>query len=461
MNNGTTHIRWADNGRGLHFNATYKDHSLDFHEFAHEKRLAFDKLEKLLSLLFPTSFYMQEIKNITVSSFTDNPCHRESLFLRKDNQQFLQPLVATLLEHLLKKSEKDKIHFLEQCQDFLQELVRCFYGPHGVPPRAWQTASLQFAPHFGFPRNIFIMDNIAVIGDLQAKQLRRRNYDAYWALPECIGRSILLYLGIVREAEEALANQMQQICNPKWRKQSLEEMKYYVFTRPYTHHSVHRTSICWTGNMVNKALGMEARVYRHIMKAFIGKHLCLAMDWIITNVPDKNLMMQQVYLSHSLHILFQCADRPEGTGPGTILVAQWPHDLSDIPSHHFKQTFFIVRHLVLTQYGLHGGQSKIQQTCSRIKEALPFIHGEGIAWKELGDQVLVKATSKLVYGKGQPSILSSPPFNGYPENIVSAAATLVCLNFSNLGTTSSSDYCRSFWLWMNGVTGLSIPGQTY
>ncbi|KAK2462990.1 hypothetical protein APHAL10511_004977 [Amanita phalloides] len=427
LKNGATHIKWSDNSRVLHFSATYKPNlTLDFHQFALEKCLAFEKLEHLLSSLFPISFHAQGIHNITVSSFTDNPHHLESLFAWQDNKQFLQPLSVALSEHLQRKSHRNKIQFLQECQGFLQELLRCLYGPHGVPPRAWQTASLQFAPCHGFPRNIFIIENTVVIGNLQAKQRRKRNYDAYWALPECIGRSILVYLGIVREVEEELANQVEkveQIKNPKRGKHSLEEMKYYVFTRPYT-RSVRRTSICWTGKMVNKALGtMEARVYRHIMKAFIRKHLHIAINWIVTNVPNDDLMLQQVYLSRALHIVFQLVERVEETA----LVTEWPHALSDIPSNHFKHTFFVTRHLVLQHYGLSGGQAKIQQICSRIKMELPFIHGEGKAWEELGDHVLVKVTSNLIYGKSQPSILSSPPFNGYPEGIVSAAATMIFL----------------------------------
>jgi hypothetical protein len=83
-------------------------------------------------------------------------------------------------------------------------------------------------------------------------------------LPERIGRSILVYLGIVQVAEEALANEVEnseQIRNPKRGKRSLEKMKYYVFTRPYT-RSVVKTSIFWTQKIINKVLGtMEARVY--------------------------------------------------------------------------------------------------------------------------------------------------------------------------------------------------------
>ena len=72
-----------------------------------------------------------------------------------------------------------------------------------------------------------------------------------------------MYLGIVREVEEAIAHEvenLEQIHNPKRGKRSLQEMKYYVFTQPYT-RSVKKTSICWTGKMINNPLIMEARVY--------------------------------------------------------------------------------------------------------------------------------------------------------------------------------------------------------
>ena len=148
LNNGTTHVKWSDNGWLLQFSATYKPNlTLDFHQFALEKHLAIDNLENRLSSLFPTSLYAQ---NIAVSSFTDNPCHQESLFAQEDNQKFLQPLVLALSEYLQKRTKGEKVQFLQECQGFLQEFLLCFYGPHGVPPRAWQTASLQFAPHYGF-----------------------------------------------------------------------------------------------------------------------------------------------------------------------------------------------------------------------------------------------------------------------------------------------------------------------
>jgi hypothetical protein len=152
LDNGATHVKWSDNGRVLQFSVSYKPNlTLDFHEFALEKRLAIDNLENLLTSLFPTSFYALEIQNIMVSSFTDNWYQQESLLARQDYQQFLRPLVVALLEHLQRMPKRKKIQFLRECQDFLQELSCCFYGPHGVPPRAHQTAFLQFALHRGFP----------------------------------------------------------------------------------------------------------------------------------------------------------------------------------------------------------------------------------------------------------------------------------------------------------------------
>jgi hypothetical protein len=420
-------VKWSENGRILQFFSSYASKvTIDFHELMLDKHRALEKLENILFILFPASFYEEKVQDLSVSSFSDHPCHQESIFIRADNQQLLRPLISAYSELVQRKSKKGKFAFLQSCQDFLYELVRLFYGPNGVPPRAWQTASMQFAPYQGFPRNIYIFENTVIIGNLKAKQMHKRNYPAYWALPERVGRCVLIYLGIVRDVEMEIANQvevMERTRNPKRGNRvtrSFEEMKYYVFTRPYT-RSIMKASTCWTGTLVNKALRVEARVYRHIIKAFMRKHFGPAMDWITAHVSEENdSRQQQVVLSHALHIFFGFA---EATNPA--LVTGWPRALPDIPADHIKRAFEIARHLIVAHYGLHGGQLRIQESYSRIKRDLPFIHGGGKEWHELGDHVLVAVTSNLVYGKTQPNLLSSPPIHGYPEDVVSAAATLV------------------------------------
>jgi hypothetical protein len=378
------------------------------------------RLRENLYSLFPTVFPIEKLKDLRVSSFSDDPDALVSLFERPDNKQLLKPLIDELASCLLTLTEAEMVQTLKKSQSFLETLVHCLYGLNGAPPRAWQTAMLQHAPLLKHPRNLCIIDDTCCLGNPRAKQVNRENYPAWWALTECVGLTLLIFLGVFRPVEIKLALRAKP-------KRSPDEMRHFIFTRPYTLR-IHKDSILWTGKMVNNALysaksnlRAEARVHRHVLKAFLKKHLQQELGTLLVDNPEST-RLQQLALSKMVHVFFRLAEQTEGSQaiPRTAAIST-----SDLPTGNIHFARLVARHLVVSKYHLSGPIAEVMDKARSLNEHLPFLHGPGKPWEQLGNDVLVEVTTTLIYGGSQPALLTHPPYHGYSTDMVATAVTLV------------------------------------
>ena len=304
---------WSADGHSLEFCSSYQETiSINFDDFMQNKVESSRLLHENLHSLFPSTFPIEKLKVLHVSSFSDDPDALASLFERTENKRLLKPLIDQLASCLLNCKTAVAVQMLQKAQTFLETFVQCFYGPNGVPPRADQMAKLQHSPLLKHPQNLCIIDNTCCLGNPQAKQVHRENYPAFWALPENVGLSLLIYLGVFLPVEIELALWVKPTRSP-------EEMRHFIITRPFMLR-IHRASILWTGKMVNNALcsvksdlPAEAHVHCHILKAFLRKHfqqeLCALSDGALNCAESTQL--RQLALSKVLHVFFGLAEETE------------------------------------------------------------------------------------------------------------------------------------------------------
>jgi hypothetical protein len=408
----------------LEFCSSYQETiSINFDDFIQNKVESSRQLQENLCSLFPSTFPIEKLKVLRMSSFPDDPDASASLFERPENKQLLKPLINELASCLLNHRTAAIVEMLRKAQTFLETFVQCFYGLNGVPPRAVQTAKLQHSPLLKYPRNLRIINNTCCLGNPRAKQVHRENYLAFWALPEDIGLSLLIYLGVFRPIEIELALRVKPTRSPK-------EMRHFICTRPYTLR-IHRASILWTGEMVNNALHSvksnlpaKARVHRHILKAFIRKHfqreLCALSDSTLNCA--ESTQPQQLVLSKVLHIFFRLGEETECT---QAVLRATAVTTSDLPPGHIQFARLVAWHLVVSKYHLSGPAAEVIDKVRILNKCLLFLYGPHKPWEQLGDDVLVEVTTTLIYAGTQPTLLGHPPYHRYSTDVVATAVMLV------------------------------------
>jgi hypothetical protein len=397
-------IVWSADGHSLEFCSSYQETiSINFDNFIQNKVESSRWLQENLHSLFPSTFPIEKLKVLHVSSFSDDPDALASLFERPENKRLLKPLINELTSCLLNRRTAAMVETLQKAQTFLKTFVQCFYGPNGVPPRAQQTAKLQHSPLLKYPQNLHIIDDMCCLGNPRAKQVHRENYPAFWALPEDVGLLLLIYLGVVQPIEIKLALQVKPTRSP-------EEMRHFIFTRPYTLR-IHRASILWTGKMVNNALHSvksnlpaEAHVHCHVLKAFLRKHfqreLCALSDGALDCA--ESTQPQQLALSKVLHVFFGLAEETECSQAvlqATVVTT------SDLLPGHIQFACLVARHLIVSKYHLSGPAAEVIDKACILNKCLPFLYGPGKPWEQLGDDVLVEVTTTLIYAGTQPTLL--------------------------------------------------------
>lgn len=370
--------------------------------------------------LFPKGFYDEKLARLSIESFQDGGNHFAPLFESDHNKNFLEPLVRQLSGRLENLGTDSKKKLLSKSQDFLKTLVECFYGPNGVPPRAWQTAALLYRPHNQFPRNVYITDRTCYIGRPPAKQAARTWYSAFWALQEPVGKCLLLYLGVFRPVEQKIAAQLTP-------GRLASEMSNYIFTRPLT-RGIHKVSIRWTGSMVNAALRrtgsilpVEARAYRHLMKAFSRKHLRTFMNNLTPGTEEDDLP-SQLALSRHTHLVLGLCSGP-AIKPVSFVEGEIPPELRAFAQHT------VCNLLEARQWPDGHLKRRSQEVLGALRSwsggELPFSPGTPLY------SAIVRMSSYLCFGGMQTGVIEVSPFMGYPPSLIASALGMVRIMLPN------------------------------
>ncbi|KAF9038804.1 hypothetical protein BDZ89DRAFT_1216440 [Hymenopellis radicata] len=409
-----TSISWKEHGRSLEFSSSYfgpERISLDSYRLSAIKLDARirDQTKKLLSLRGHASLALDAL---SVSRFCDDGS--PTLFQQSGNKTLLQPMLKSLLDAAQNISEEEARDIMNQGQNLLQSIVLGCYMLCGVPPRSHQMSLMQSEPFGGFPRNVYIKDGICYLGRPRAKQFGMRTYEAFFALTENVGRSLLIFCGLFRPVEIKLA---QLVAKAKGRHDlDLEPMSTFIFTSPNPRSSLTK-NILWSGGMINNALRAaasplkaEARVWRQAIIAILQRHIPVALKAIEADGDDLKAQldigaqMQTVFLKERVISFSDTAGFVSQAGVHCAITT--------------------ARRLVPEVLGTTGSLSEIQAHASQYTSRVlnpPHIGSY------LEEPDFIETCRALLLFNGQPSAVTCPPLNGYNPNIAALAMTIILL----------------------------------
>ena len=439
-----TIVDWAPDGRTLALKASYCTIDINIDTFQSLiVNLPKDIWQCFLEL-FPKGFpqsYFDSLEALSISAFHDDPNSPNSLLDREDNINVLLPY-RELLESMLHDNVSWS-HYDDALSNFQNALVYGIMTCNGVPMRSFQTASLQFSPSMGFPRNLYINGDQSYIGKPRAKQRHSGliHYEAYWGLHNKVGLAAILYCGIFRHLEPSLLlGRLPETADTS--KAANGDLPFF-FIKVISPRGK-KEFIGWDGHDINHALRKEdsplraeGRVHRHFMKAFLRKYMSTEAIQISQkySVPGRqpplpNMQQErrdsglnrdmQLEFSMAVHRLLGLDALDESQALEAVDTVYRDHALA------------LARHLVKATYSLSGDAVlDIQEKVQQLVLSLPFMYGSdrvtdsNAEWRSLGDTVLVEVTAIVIYGPTRPSALESMPFEGYHISFVAAALNMV------------------------------------
>ncbi|KIL55277.1 hypothetical protein M378DRAFT_18075 [Amanita muscaria Koide BX008] len=238
--------------------------------------------------LFPPNFFLSELSNIRLSSFSDTES-ADSLFdPAGPNHAVLQPLQAKLRQALgveqARKGTSSREVF-ERSQEYLASLLVCIYTMTAVPPRTFQAVDFRYASDAqALVRNFRLVEGSQGVF-VNPKQFRHSGKRAgtgcrdnrLWLLPPQVTLSLILYLGLIRPVELALAERDSRF---HANHPSLQAMKTHVFCNPERR----ATSKVWSADdaeallKLRSPLAMEGQAHRLVYAEMIDRYFPHILD---------------------------------------------------------------------------------------------------------------------------------------------------------------------------------------
>lgn len=163
--------------------------------------------------LVPSSLQKDFRETFLVENLVDDPTCVTSLFKQPLNANYVQGFVDRLQETLSKPAcrngdrsfcSKGHLHakymweWIHDVGVFQDHLVKAIFTNIGVPPRAWQAASLTYNTKGDFIWCLKVIDSYVVLCNPPAKQNFSKQYECFHALPAEAGWFLLFFLGIIR-----------------------------------------------------------------------------------------------------------------------------------------------------------------------------------------------------------------------------------------------------------------------
>lgn len=180
--------------------AAGESHRINLADIGQEARRIIIELELLLRRSLPEDCINQFTSFPDLSQFSDDLGNPASIF--QQNSDLLQPAIIQITRSLLQTSGDNKR--LYSWLGYNDGILSCFLAAVsltcGIPPRAFQFASLQYArcPQTGSSRGLFLIDGNLAIANPAAKQSGRFRQHCLWFLPPALSSLLLFYLGVLR-----------------------------------------------------------------------------------------------------------------------------------------------------------------------------------------------------------------------------------------------------------------------
>lgn len=191
-------------GTTVMIDAVGESHRIDISKIGEEARRIISLVEASIIQWLPDEAapVLSDLRS-NLANFIDDLGDQRSIFRQPENAELLQEkkaLVKNLLFHSFRSKEEEIHVWVENNDRVLSLFMTAIVLTCGIPPRAFQLASLQFdwCRKTGAGRGLFLIDGFLAIGKPVAKQLGQSRQDSLWFLPPSLALSLVFYLGILR-----------------------------------------------------------------------------------------------------------------------------------------------------------------------------------------------------------------------------------------------------------------------
>lgn len=187
-------------GSTMLVDAARESHQINMMDIGAEARRIILEIESLLRKSLPEGTKHLFTSVAILSELSDDLREASSIF--HQNPNLFEPVIVEVAGALLPSfsGEEGVRTWLKSNDQILSRFMVAIALTCGVPPRAFQFASLQFDQclETDTSRGLFLIDGNLAIAKPAAKQLNRSRQDCLWFLPFSLSASLVFYLGILR-----------------------------------------------------------------------------------------------------------------------------------------------------------------------------------------------------------------------------------------------------------------------
>jgi len=412
-------------------------------------------LQEQFEKLFPPEFTSSKFSDLNTSSFIDSDDAR-SIFDIASNHCFLEPLRIDLYQSFQEQLTAGRIttkDIFDNSQKFLAAFVCCFFVTTAVPPRSFQLADFRYATDGNSCRNFRLVDQrhgvfvnpkasaTGICHDLAASLTN----DSLWLLPPQMTKMLLLFLGVFRPVEIALAED-------EFPKVSLKEMHFYVFSSPGRRSK----SLVWSAENVDCCLksgdGLKMEGYAHrlvysaIIRQYLGNLLKEIDQGIVLDFQSQHSPRTAVG-HYAVEHLQQTTGIHYTAHEKQMVIAQEMHALCSLVKpvksataqaisgsitsevqRHEHYAFLSARHLILQKYQIASLPAQHVAIKSRLLcWTAPFLYCKNVHESEtLGDDILIQLVLELHRG---PGVSQGMPSDSSLIPLLASGSTLVKFSF--------------------------------
>lgn len=183
--------------------AVGESHRINLSKIGEEARRIVSSVEALILQWLPEKAIHIFSRFYDLTKLSDDLGDQRSIFRQPENAKLLQAEQSTvkeLLFHSFDDKEEQMHQWLLSNDRLLSLFMASIVLTCGIPPRAFQFASLQFdqCRASGAGRGLFLIDGHLAIGKPVAKQPGKSRQECLWFLPPSLASSLVFYLGILR-----------------------------------------------------------------------------------------------------------------------------------------------------------------------------------------------------------------------------------------------------------------------
>ncbi|KAF9061999.1 hypothetical protein BDP27DRAFT_1337281 [Rhodocollybia butyracea] len=449
-------------------------------QFPEHYKFQIGELRKAFDDVVPPSLSTFFRKNFRIGDFSDDPRCADSLFRQPKNAAYVEPFVERLKKKLMIAGDEeptlmgknkgfslDKVWaWIDALEAFQKILVKALFPTIGIPPRAFQAASLVYDSKARLIRCLKIIDSYVILCNPIAKQNSLRQYECFWALHSDVAWFLLFFLGVLRPTLIFLLEHSPiHNCNP------VKDLQNFIFASVVKERLENvNGSFCWKGPDIDEclkdtSLGLSCNDLRQVNTGII-RHWYPALSQAYANLNNPEGMsamdrqgqhsarvarlfygrdlyligtnFNEVEFNAQIHVSFAMQRLEQIIENGGHVVFPTTINVVNALARNGTGAMSAARIFVAEKpgYGMASVRDVelVRQQSQQLLRVQPFLRGPGASiprgnwvpeWTTFGDEGLVRVTAALARNYHLEAARAGPMRGGYSTKFVASAAYLM------------------------------------